>query len=60
VFDGFVFGEWSDLIIVAAFSLVIFYWALSVAMPTEKVKAAVAKDANQIEGGNVLPVPLSS
>jgi hypothetical protein len=31
-----------------------------VAMPTEKVKAAVAKDANQIEGGNVLPVPLSS
>ena len=60
VFDGFVFGEWSDLVIVAAFSLVIYYWALSVAMPTEKVKAAVAKDANQIEGGNVLPVPLSS
>jgi amino acid transporter len=60
VFDGFIFGQWSDLIIVAAFSLIIYYWALAVAMPSEKVKAAVAKDASQIEGGNVLPVPLSS
>ncbi|MBB5168489.1 APC family permease [Mycobacterium sp. AZCC_0083] len=60
VFDGFIFGEWSDLVIVAAFSLIIYYWALAVAMPAEKVKAAVERDADQIEGGNVLPVPLSS
>jgi amino acid transporter len=60
VFDGFIFGEWSDLIIIAVFSLVIYYLALAVAMPTEKVKAAVERDADQIEGGNVLPVPLSS
>jgi amino acid transporter len=59
VFNGFVFGEWSDLIIVAAFSLVIYYWALAVAMPTEKVEAAVARDANQIETGTILPVPIS-
>ena len=30
------------------------------AMPSEKVKAAVEKDTDQIEGGNVLPVPLRS
>jgi amino acid transporter len=59
VFNGFVFGEWSDLIIVAAFSLVIYYWALAVAMPTEKVETAVARDANQIETGTNLPVPIS-
>ena len=60
VFDGFVFGEWSDLVVVAAFSLAIFYLALATAMPTEKVKAAVEKDADQIESGNVLAVPLTS
>jgi amino acid transporter len=60
VFDGFVFGEWSDLVIVAAFSLAIFYLALATAMPTEKVKAAVERDADQIESGNVLAVPLTS
>jgi len=59
VFDGFVFGEWSDLVVIAAFSLIIFYWALAVAMPSEKIKAAVEKDADQIEGGDVLAVPLS-
>ncbi len=60
VFDGFIFGQWSDLIIVAVFSLVMFYWALAVAMPSDKVKAAVARDAAQIEAGDVLPVPLTS
>ena len=44
---------------IAAFSLIIFYWALAVAMPSEKIKAAVEKDADQIEGGDVLAVPLS-
>ena len=60
VFDGFAFGEWSDLVVVAAFSLIIFYWALAVAMPSEKIKAAVEKDSDQIESGTVLPVPISS
>jgi amino acid transporter len=60
VLNGFIFGEWSDLVIVAAFSLVIFYLALATAMPTEKVKEAVERDSDQIEGGNVLAVPLTS
>jgi amino acid transporter len=60
VYDGFVFGEWTDLVVVAAFSLIIYYWALAVALPTEKVQAAVERDADQIEGGSVLPVPLTS
>lgn len=60
VYDGFVFGEWTDLIVVAAFSLVIYYWAIAVALPADRVKVFVERDADQIESGNVLPVPLTS
>jgi amino acid transporter len=35
-------SEWYDLIIIAVFSLAIYYWATHVAMPTDKVQAAVA------------------
>jgi amino acid transporter len=35
-------GKWLDLIIIAVFSLAIYYWAVHVAMPTDKVQAAVA------------------
>ncbi len=35
-------SEWYDLLIIAAFSLVIYYWAVHVSMPREKVQAAVA------------------
>ncbi len=35
-------AEWYDLIIIAVFSLAIYYWASHVAMPTEKVQQAVA------------------
>jgi amino acid transporter len=35
-------SEWYDLIIIAAFSLVIYYWAVHVSMSTDKVQAAVA------------------
>jgi amino acid transporter len=35
-------SEWYDLIIIAVFSLAIFYWATNVAMSTEKVQAAIA------------------
>jgi len=34
-------GKWVDLIVLAAFSLVIYYWAVAVAMSKEKVLAAV-------------------
>jgi amino acid transporter len=60
VYDGFIFGEWSDLVIVAVFSVAIFYLALATAMPSEQMKAAVERDADQIESGNVLAVPLTS
>jgi amino acid transporter len=37
------FTEWLDIIIIAAFSLVIYYWAVAVAMPKEKIQAAIAE-----------------
>jgi hypothetical protein len=60
VYDGFIFGEWTDLVVVALFSVAIFYLALATAMPSDKMQAAVERDADQIEGGTVLPVPLTS
>jgi amino acid transporter len=60
VYDGFIFGEWTDLVVVAVFSLVIYYWSVAVALPADRVKVFVERDADQIEGGNVLPVPLTS
>jgi amino acid transporter len=36
------FTEWLDLIIIAAFSLVIYYWAVHVSMSHDKVQAAVS------------------
>jgi amino acid transporter len=41
--------EWVDLAVVIGFSLVIFYWAVSLTMPHDKVVAAIAKDREQIE-----------
>ena len=41
--------EWVDLVVVIAFSLAIFYWAVSLTMPHDKVVAAIAKDREQIE-----------
>jgi amino acid transporter len=41
--------DWVDLAIVIAFGLVIFYWAVSLTMPTNRVQAAIAKDAHQID-----------
>jgi hypothetical protein len=38
-----------DLLVVILFSLVIFYWAVSLTMSREKVAEEVAKDAFQIE-----------
>jgi amino acid transporter len=44
-----VLPNWIDLLVVIVFSLAIFYWAVSLAMPEDKVAAAVAKDAEQID-----------
>jgi amino acid transporter len=41
-------GEWWDLGTVIAFSLVIFYYAVSLAMDPEKVQAAVESEERQI------------
>jgi amino acid transporter len=40
--------EWWDLATVIAFSLLIFYYAVSLAMSTEKVLAAVAMEERQL------------
>ncbi|WP_197746914.1 APC family permease [Mycolicibacterium madagascariense] len=50
IFNGFVFGEWTDVVVVAAFSLIVYYWALAVAAPSDQVAAAVAKDADHRSG----------
>jgi amino acid transporter len=41
-------ANWWDLVLVIAFALVIFYWAVSSAMPSERVIAAVETDKDQI------------
>jgi amino acid transporter len=44
-----VLPDWWDLLVVAAFSLVIFYFAVSVAMSTEHVQEAVAAEEVELE-----------
>ena len=41
--------EWIDLLVVCAFSLVIYYWAITLTMTREKVQEAIAKDSHQID-----------
>ena len=41
--------DWVDLAVVIAFSLAIFYWAVSRTLPKDEAAAAVAKDARQID-----------
>ncbi|WAL66138.1 APC family permease [Amycolatopsis cynarae] len=40
--------EWVDLLVVVVFSLVIFYWAVALAMPEERVKAAVERESAEL------------
>ena len=40
--------EWVDLLVVIAFSLAIFYWAVNLAMDSDKVKAAVDREAAEL------------
>ena len=52
-----VLGEWYDLLVVIAFSLVIFYYAVSLAMSPEQVKAAVASEERQLKDASELNLP---
>lgn len=38
-----IFPLWWDMVAVAAFSLVIYYWAMAVALPREKIEAMIAE-----------------
>ncbi len=44
-----ILPNWVDVVVVIAFSLAIFYWAVSVALGEEEAAAAVRKDAQQLE-----------
>jgi amino acid transporter len=47
--------QW-DIVLVAAFALVIFYWAVSLALPTEAVKANVEEEDEKVEEQEALAV----
>jgi amino acid transporter len=44
-----VFPLWWDMLVVAAFSLAIYFWALRVALPTERIEETIAGGAAQEE-----------
>ena len=47
--------QW-DVVVVAAFALVIFYWAVSLAAPIEAVRAAVEEETDKIEEQEAIAV----
>ena len=49
--------DWIDLVVVIAYSLVIFYYAVSLAMDADKIKDAVKGEERQIEQGKDLNLP---
>jgi hypothetical protein len=46
-----ILPNWVDIVVVVAFALAIFYWAISLTLTKEEAAAAVAKDAQQINYG---------
>ncbi|WP_435154539.1 APC family permease [Amycolatopsis sacchari] len=40
--------EWWDLVVVIVFSLVVFYWAVSLAVSTDKVRAAIERETEEL------------
>jgi hypothetical protein len=36
-----IFPLWWDILVVAVFSLIIYYWAISVALPSEKIEEMI-------------------
>jgi amino acid transporter len=49
--------DWVDLLVVIGFSLVIFYYAVSLAMTSEQISAVVATEERQIATGTDLNLP---
>jgi len=49
--------EWWDLVAVAVWSLIIFYYAVSLAMEPDKVRAAVESEQRQLEAQQDLNLP---
>jgi hypothetical protein len=49
VSDRTIIGNWWDLVIVIGFSLVIFYYAVSVAISAERVHELEEVDHDQLE-----------
>jgi hypothetical protein len=45
-----VLPEWWDILVVIAFSLIIFRWAVSLGLTRTQVGQEVAKDAHQLAG----------
>jgi amino acid transporter len=50
------FPLWWDMLVVAVFSLAIFYWALHVGLPTERIESLVARGA-EIDDEPALAAP---
>ena len=40
--------EWVDLLVVIAFSIAVYYWALRIALPREDVQRQLAQDAHEL------------
>ena len=49
-------GQYTDIVVVIVFSVVMYYWAVATAQPVPQVLAAVRDDEEQIEAGQVLAV----
>ena len=49
--------DWIDLVVVIAFSLGVFYYAVSLAMEPDKVKAAVEAEEKAIQAQEGLNLP---
>ena len=52
-----VLPDWIDLVVVIVYSLVIFYYAVSLAMEPEQIQAAVKSEERQLEKLEELNVP---
>jgi len=52
-----VLPDWIDLVVVVAYSLIIFYYAVSLAMEPEQIQAAVKSEERQLEKLEELNLP---
>jgi hypothetical protein len=52
-----VFPLWWDILAVAVFSLIVFYWAMAVALPTERIEQMIGEVVLPEEEGVAMGVP---